>query len=185
VGKDVVLHTHFNHPNEITELTRAAIGRLFERGIFVRNQAVFQRGVNDDIDTMRELNRRLAWINVHPYYVYMHDLVRGTEDLRTPVSRGVQVEKLLRGSSAGFNTPTFIVDAPGGGGKRDIHSFEHYDRTTGISVYSAPAVKHGKLFTYFDPMSSLSADIQARWHNPKDAAEMISAAVEEAKRIQI
>ena len=63
----------------------------------------------------------------------------------------------MRGSTAGFNTPTFVVDAPGGGGKRDAHSFEHYDRETGISVYSAPSVKPGQCFLYFDPIDQLPA----------------------------
>ena len=94
----------------------------------MRNQSVFQRGVNDSARKMVELNRRLSYINVHPYYVYVHDLVRGTEDLRTTVRKAIKVEKHLRGASAGFNTPMFVVDAPGGGGKRDMHSFEHYDR---------------------------------------------------------
>ena len=61
----------------------------------------------------------------------------------------------MRGSTAGFNTPTFVVDAPGGGGKRDAHSYEYYDRDTGISVYSAPSVKPGQLFLYFDPLHQL------------------------------
>lgn len=185
MGKDVMLHTHFNHPNEVTGISQDALNLLFERGVVVRNQAVFQRGVNDDAATMLELNRRLSWVNVHPYYVYIHDLVRGTEDLRTPVSRGVQVEKRVRGATAGFNTATFVVDAPGGGGKRDIHSYEHYDRETGVSVYSAPSVKEGRLFTYFDPISSLSPDIAARWKNPAQAQEMIDAALAAARQSMI
>src|SRR5581483_3768291 len=81
--KEVVVHTHFNHPNEITGITQDAMNRLFERGITVRNQAVLQRKVNDGVDTMKLLVKRLGHINVHPYYVYQHDLVRGVEDLRT------------------------------------------------------------------------------------------------------
>jgi lysine 2,3-aminomutase len=57
---------------------------------------------------------------VHPYYVYVHDLVKGVEDLRTTVQTAIELEKQVRGSTAGFNTPTFVVDAPGGGGKRDV-----------------------------------------------------------------
>ena len=74
-GVSVVLHTHFNHPNEVTEITARALDVLFQRGITVRNQAVLQRGVNDGHDTMRLLLRRLAWVNVQPYYVDQHDLV--------------------------------------------------------------------------------------------------------------
>ena len=181
-GKDVAVHTHFNHPNEITDITRRAIGRLFERGIVVRNQTVFQRGVNDDPDTMITLGRRLGHIHVHPYYVYMHDLVKGTEDLRVPLWKGLHVEKATRGATAGFNTPVFVVDAPGGGGKRDIHSFEWYDRRTGISVYTAPAVKPGRYFVYVDPLDALDPDVQQAWHDPARRQEMIDDAVEHARR---
>ena len=117
--------------------------RLFERGITVRNQTVLQRKVNDSAATMTLLVKRLSYVNVHPYYVYMHDLVKGVEDLRTTLATGLQIEKEIRGATAGFNTPTVVVDAPGGGGKRDAHSYEHYDRTTGISVYTAPPCTRG------------------------------------------
>ena len=132
--KEVVLHTHFNHPREITEITKAAMDKLCERGITVRNQTVLQRRVNDSVETMTLLCRRLGYVNVHPYYIYMHDLVKGVEDLRTTLQTGLDIEKGIRGATAGFNTPTVVVDAPGGGGKRDAHSYEHYDRTTEIPV---------------------------------------------------
>jgi lysine 2,3-aminomutase len=181
MGKEVALHTHFNHPNEVTGITQDAMQLLFNRGVTVRNQSVFQRGVNDLPDTMIELSRRMSHMNVHPYYVYIHDLVQGTEDLRTTVARGVQVEKRLRGATAGYNTPTFVVDAPGGGGKRDIHSFEYYDQETGVSVYTAPAVKAGRLFTYFDPLSELSGAMQAAWGDSKLRHEMVHDALSTAR----
>src|SRR5262252_3896796 len=136
--KEVVLHTHFNHPREITSITKAAMDKLFERGITVRNQSVLQRQVNDSVETMTLLCRRLGYVNVHPYYIYMHDLVKGVEDLRTTLETGLEIEKGIRGATAGFNTPTLVVDAPGGGGKRDAHSYEHYDRTTGVFVFEVP-----------------------------------------------
>ena len=64
----------------------------------------------------------------------------------------------MRGSTAGFNTPTFVCDAPGGGGKRDVHSYEYYDRENGIAVYAAPSVKPGKAFVYFDPIDKLAPE---------------------------
>src|SRR4029079_4596328 len=103
--KEVVLHTHFNHPNEITGITQAAMLKLFERGITVRNQSVLTRGVTDRPETMKLLVKRLGHLHVHPYYVYVHDLVKGAEDLRTTVATGLMVEKHVRGSTAGFNTP--------------------------------------------------------------------------------
>jgi lysine 2,3-aminomutase len=179
--KDVVLHTHFNHPGEITGITEDAIGRLFERGIFVRNQSVLQRGVNDDVDTMKLLVKRLGHINVHAYYVYMHDLVKGVEDLRTTLQTAIDLEKHVRGNTAGYNTPTFVCDAPGGGGKRDVHSYEYYDRTTGISVFTAPSVKPGKFFTYFDPIDALPDEGRARWANPREHQKMIDKAIDRAR----
>jgi lysine 2,3-aminomutase len=180
LGKEVVIHTHFNSPNEISWITEKAMGVLFERGIVVRNQSVLIRGVNDDAATMTLLVKRLSWLNVHPYYVYMHDLVKGVEDLRTTIQTSVDIEKFVRGSTAGFNTPLFICDAPAGGGKRDVHSFEYYDRENGIAVYCAPSVKPGKHFVYFDPIDALSPDAQARWHNPAIAEQMIAEAIERA-----
>ena len=180
LGKEVVVHTHFNSPNEITAITQRAMAVLFERGVTVRNQSVLIRGVNDDAETMRLLVKRLSYINVHPYYVYMHDLVKGVEDLRTTVQTSVEIEKAVRGSTAGFNTPMFICDAPGGGGKRDVHSFDHYDRENGIVIYSAPSVKPGAHFVYFDPIDLLAPAAQARWQNPAIAEEMIAEAVAKA-----
>jgi lysine 2,3-aminomutase len=178
--KDVVIHTHFNSPNEISWITERAMNVLFARGITVRNQAVLIRGVNDDVHTMTTLVKRLSWINVHPYYVYMHDLVRGVEDMRTSVQTALDIEKAVRGTTAGFNTPLFICDAPGGGGKRDVHSFDYYDRANGIVVYSAPSVKPGQSFLYFDPIDTLEPEAQARWAVPSIREEMIAEAVSRA-----
>ena len=180
LGKEVVLHTHFNTAREITGITQDAMQAMFQRGITVRNQAVMQRGVNDKVVTMQRLVKRLGYINVHPYYVYQHDLVKGTEDLRTTVATSIMVEKNVRGTTAGFNTPMFVVDAPGGGGKRDMHSYEHYNPETGISVYTAPAVKEG-YFLYFDPIHQLSEESQKRWHDPAEQQRMIDAALEAAR----
>ena len=179
--KDVMLHTHFNHPNEITEITQRAMHRFLEAGIFVRNQTVLQRGVNDAADTLIVLGRRLAYVGVHPYYVYQHDMVKGVEELRTPIALTQRLEKEVRGTTAGFNTPMFVVDAPGGGGKRDVHSYEHYDRETGISVYTAPRVKPGQLFYYFDPLSSLDPEVRRAWQDETERQRMIDRATERAR----
>jgi len=178
--KEVVLHTHFNHPNEITAITKRALDRVFERGIIVRNQTVLQRGVNDTVATMQLLVKRLGHCQVHPYYVYVHDLVQGVEDLRTTLQTALDLEKAVRGVTAGFHTPTFVVDAPGGGGKRVAHSFEYYDRDTGVSVYTAPSVKPG-FFAYFDPIDTLTPDIQARWKDPAEQDKMVAAAIDAAR----
>jgi lysine 2,3-aminomutase len=179
--KAVVLHTHFNHPNEITEITLRAMNVLFERGITVRNQSVLQRGVNDQVDDMKLLVKQLGHMNVQPYYVYMHDLVKGVEDLRTTLQTALDLEKHVRGSTAGFYTPTFVCDAPGGGGKRDVHSYDYYDRTTGISVFTAPSVKPGRYFTYFDPVDALPEAGRALWADPRQHQKMIDEAIDRAR----
>lgn len=178
--KEVVVHTHFNNSKEITEITRDAMNKLYERGITIRNQSVLQAGVNDTVAEMRELTRRLSYCNVQPYYVYIHDLVRGVEDLRTSVQTAGDIEKRVRGDVAGFNTPTFVCDAPGGGGKRQIHSYEHYDRSTGISVYTSPGVKGG-FFLYYDPIRTLDEDNQARWADESQHQDMIDDAMRQAR----
>ena len=175
--KEVVIHTHFNTPNEITGISQDAMNILFERGITVRNQAVLQNGVNDTPELMTSLIKKLSYINVHPYYVYVHDLVRGTEDLRTTVDTAIELEKHVRGITAGFNIPLFIVDTMGGGGKRDAHSFEYYNRETGISVFKAPSVKKDKLFTYVDPLRSLSESVRKDWQDENKRKQMMEDAL--------
>jgi lysine 2,3-aminomutase len=179
--KDVVVHTHFNHPSEITGITHDAMNLLTERGITVRCQSVLQHGVNDTPETMQLLVRRLGYINVHPYYVYFHDMVPGVEDLRTSLQTGLDIEKHVRGDTAGFNTPSFVVDTMGGGGKRDGHSFEHYDRETGIAVFTSPSVKPGVYFLYFDPLRTLDPEVQHRWASSIERRSMIQSALVAAR----
>ncbi|HQU74596.1 MAG TPA: KamA family radical SAM protein, partial [Calditrichia bacterium] len=177
MGKDVVLHTHFNSPNEITEITRKAMQFLFKEGVTVRNQSVLLRGVNDNIQDMIHLVRKLSYMNVQPYYVYQHDMVRGLEEMRTTIQSAVELERNVRGATAGFNTPLFVMDAPGGGGKRDVHSYDYYDPVSGISVYRSPSVDEEKVYLYFDPIQLLPEEGQALWADPKRHQEMIDDAI--------
>ncbi len=176
-GKAVVIHTHFSSPREITEWSRQAMDRLFSEGVIVRNQAVLQSDVNNDVDIMTTLTRKLGYINIQPYYVYMHDMVPNCERFRTTLEEGVELEKAVRGTTAGFNTPRFVCDVPGGGGKRNIASYEYYDRETGISVWRAPEVKPGELFLYFDPIHKLAAYAQKRWAIEKERRVMVRDAL--------
>ena len=177
MGKDVVLHTHFNSPNEITEITRKAMQFLFKEGVTVRNQSVLLRGVNDNIQDMIHLVRKLSYMNVQPYYVYQHDMVRGLEEMRTTIQSAVELERNVRGATAGFNTPLFVMDAPGGGGKRDVHSYDYYDPVSGISVYRSPSVDEEKVYLYFDPIQLLPEEGQALWADPKRHQVMIDDAI--------
>jgi len=177
LGKEVVLHTHFNSPNEITSITNDAMTLLFKRGVTVRNQSVLIRGVNDNVDDMTHLVRKLSYMNVQPYYVYQHDMVKGVEELRTRVEDSVELELGVRGTTAGFNTPLFVTDAPGGGGKRDLHSYDYYNKTTGISVYRSPSVDDEKVYLYFDPLDLLPEEGQKLWGDEKNHDDMIKEAI--------
>lgn len=179
-GKQVVIHTHFSSPNEITNWTKDAMDRIFGEGIIVRNQAVLQSDVNNDKDILIKLNRQLGFINVQPYYIYMHDMVPGCEHLRTTLSEGIEIEKNVRGTTAGFNTPRFVCDAPGGGGKRQIDSFEYYNPETGVSLWTAPEVKPDDVFVYLDPIHKLPEKGQERWKKEGERKKMIQEALDEA-----
>ncbi len=176
-GKQVVIHTHFSSPREVTKWSLAAMERLFAEHVLVRNQAVLQEGVNNSEEIMRQLTARLSYMNIQSYYVYIHDMVPGCEHLRTTIRDGVELAKQIRGSTAGFNVPTFVCDAPGGGGKRHVASYEYYDEANGISVWRAPSVKPGELFLYFDPIHRLSPAAQQRWADAHTREQMVWDAV--------
>jgi lysine 2,3-aminomutase len=159
--KHVCIHTHFNHPNEVTSVVEQAMRLLHKNGVFVRNQTVLLRGVNDDAATLRDLIKRLGRVNIHPYYAYLCDMVKGTEHFRLSIHEAQNLEKQVRGSTAGFNTPMFIVDTPAG--KRDVHSAEAYDRDLGIATFTAPAVAHGRMHNYYDPIRTLPNMTSDKW----------------------
>ncbi len=111
------LNTHFNHPDEVTSESKKAIEKLADAGIPLGNQSVLLRGINDSVEIMRELVHKLALIRVRPYYIYQCDMSLGIEHFRTPVSKGIEIIEGLRGHTSGYCVPTFVIDAPGGGGK--------------------------------------------------------------------
>ena len=181
MDKQVIIHTHFSSPNEITAWSRRAMSRLFAEGVIVRNQAVLQTGVNDSVDQLVHLTKKLSYINIQPYYVYLHDMVPGCEHFRTTLTECIDLDKAVRGTTAGFNTPAFVCDTPGGGGKRHVSTYEFYDRENGISVWKAPEVKPGEVFVYFDPIHKLSLDAQQRWADPVKRLGMVKDAVDRVK----
>jgi lysine 2,3-aminomutase len=111
------LNTHFNHPSEVTPQAALACARLANAGIPLGNQTVLMRGVNDDPLVMRSLMQRLLAIRVRPYYIYQADQVQGTDHFRTSVEEGLEIMRALRGHTSGLAVPTYVIDAPGGGGK--------------------------------------------------------------------
>ncbi len=114
------LNTHFNHPKEMTPEAMEACRKLADAGIPLGNQSVLLRGVNDDVHVMRNLMHHLVKNRVRPYYIYQCDLSMGIEHFRTPVSKGIEIIEGLRGHTSGYAVPTFVVDAPGGGGKTPV-----------------------------------------------------------------
>ena len=114
------LNTHFNHPKEMTPEAMEACRKLADAGIPLGNQSVLLRGVNDDVHVMRNLMHVLVKNRVRPYYIYQCDLSLGIEHFRTPVSKGIEIIEGLRGHTSGYAVPTFVVDAPGGGGKTPV-----------------------------------------------------------------
>ena len=114
------LNTHFNHPKEMTPEAAAACQKLADAGIPLGNQSVLCRGINDDVHVMRNLMHVLVKNRVRPYYIYQCDLSLGIEHFRTPVSKGIEIIEGLRGHTSGYAVPTFVVDAPGGGGKTPV-----------------------------------------------------------------
>lgn len=111
------VNVHFNHPNEITPESAKACAMLADAGIPLGNQSVLLAGVNDCVFVMKKLVNELVRIRVRPYYIYVCDPSLGLSHFRTPVSKGIEIMEGLRGHTSGFCIPTFVVDAPGGGGK--------------------------------------------------------------------
>lgn len=114
------LNTHFNHPNEINEESKRACELMANAGIPLGNQTVLLKGVNDCTHVMKKLVHELVKIRVRPYYIYQCDLSMGLEHFRTTVSKGIEIMEGLRGHTSGYCVPTFVVDAPGGGGKTPV-----------------------------------------------------------------
>mgnify|MGYP002813303838 CR=1 FL=1 len=147
------LNTHFDHPREITPESKAAVERLADHGIPVGNQTVLLRGINDCPTIMKKLVHELVKIRCRPYYFYQCDLSRGIEHFRTSVEKGLEIAESLRGHTSGFAVPTFILDAPGGGGKIPLapqYLISMSDKRVVLRNYE------GGIFTYPEPKERVS-----------------------------
>ncbi|MEA2068446.1 MAG: lysine 2,3-aminomutase [Verrucomicrobiota bacterium] len=111
------INTHFNHPREITATAKKAIAKLADAGIPLGNQSVLLAGVNDCPRIMKALVHKLVANRIRPYYLYQCDLSEGLSHFRTPVGKGIEILESLIGHTSGFCVPTYVIDAPGGGGK--------------------------------------------------------------------
>jgi len=108
---------HFMHPDECTPETHHACSMLADAGIPLGSQTVLLKGINDDVDTMKKLMHGLMKMRVRPYYLYQCDPITGSSHFRTPVAKGLEIIKGLRGNTSGYAVPNYVIDAPGGGGK--------------------------------------------------------------------
>jgi lysine 2,3-aminomutase len=142
------VNTHFNHPKEITDEAKRACAILADAGIPLGNQAVLMRRLNSSVRTIRRLLRELLKIRVRPYYLFLGDPAFGTDHLRTPVGKGVELMEAVRGHMSGMAVPHLVIDAPGGGGKIPIGP--QYVMAWGADRLVLRNYE-GKLVTYHEP----------------------------------
>ncbi|MCB0748541.1 MAG: KamA family radical SAM protein, partial [Ignavibacteriae bacterium] len=141
------LSLHFTHPDELTPEVQEACARLADAGIPLGSQTVLLKGVNDSVDILKPLFQGLLKIRVKPYYLYQCDPVGGTAHFRTPISKGLEMIAGLRGHTTGYAVPSYIIDAPGGGGKIPMLP-EYYQGREGNYVLLKNY--EGEIFKYYD-----------------------------------
>jgi lysine 2,3-aminomutase len=142
---------HFAHPEEVTFEVSQACNRLADAGIPLGSQTVLLAGVNDNVDTMKRLVHDLVMNRVRPYYLYQCDPITGSSHFRTPVSRGLEIIEGLRGHTTGYAVPTYVIDAPGGGGKIPLlpgYVVGHDEHHIVLRNYQ------GRTFQYPDPAAT-------------------------------
>lgn len=166
------LNTHFNHPNEITAESAEACAKLANVGIPLGNQSVLLRGINDSADVMKALMHALVKMRVRPYYIYQCDLSMGLEHFRTPVSKGIEIIENLRGHTSGYAVPTFVVDAPGGGGKIPVMPNYVISQTPGKVILRN---FEGVITTYTEPLHYEEDASMYSEYAPKSSREGIAS----------
>lgn len=144
----VFVNTHFNHPKECTAEALDACRKIADAGCVMGNQMVLLKGVNDDYRIVKELNHRLLLMRVRPYYIYQCDLSQGISHFRTSIKTGLEIMEKLRGHTSGLAVPTYVVDAPGGGGKIPLlpeYVVSHNDKELVLRNFQ------NRTFTYIEP----------------------------------
>jgi lysine 2,3-aminomutase len=152
------VNLHFNHPNEITPEVSRAVDRLSRTGVPIGNQSVLLAGVNDCVHIQRDLVHKLVENRIRPYYLYQCDLVAGAGHFRTPVGKGLEIIEGLRGHTSGYAVPTYVVDAPGGGGKIPVmpnYLISYSDHKVVLRNYE------GYITTYEEPVDYVPHDRRA------------------------
>ncbi len=142
---------HFNHPKEITKEVKAACDMLADNGFVLGSQTVLLKGINDKPSIMKRLMHELVKMRVRPYYIYQCDPVRGTSHFRTSVTTGINIMEKLRGHTSGYAVPTYVVDAPGGGGKIPVSP--NYIITQAKGEFTLRNYKGG-VYTYKEPQEA-------------------------------
>jgi len=144
----LMISIHFTHPKEITDAVRRACNELADGGIPLGSQTVLLKGINDKPYVMKKLVHELLKIRVRPYYIYQCDLATGTEHFRTSVATGIQIIEKLRGHTTGYAIPTYVIDAPGGGGKIPVEPDYVISKEKGKLVLRN---YEGQVFEYPEP----------------------------------
>lgn len=144
----LMISIHFTHPKEITDAVRKACNELADGGIPLGSQTVLLKGVNDKPYIMKKLVHELLKIRVRPYYIYQCDLATGTGHFRTSVATGIQIIEKLRGHTTGYAIPTYVIDAPGGGGKIPVEPDYVISKEKGKIVLRN---YEGQIFEYPEP----------------------------------
>jgi len=157
------LSIHSNHPRELTTEVRDALGRLADAGIPLGNQTVLLKHVNDDAEVMKAHLQKLLMCRVKPYYIYQCDLIAGSAHLRASVRKGIEIMEKLRGHTTGYAVPTYVIDAPGGGGKVPVSPEYVLSRNADRVVIRN---FEGKIFEYPE-----AADGSPLFQAPKEIAE--------------
>ncbi|MFQ5445233.1 MAG: KamA family radical SAM protein, partial [Nitrospinales bacterium] len=162
---------HFTHPAELTPEVEKACTMLAEAGIPLGSQTVLVKGVNDNIETMRELVHKLLKIRVKPYYLFQADMTVGTDHFRTSVEKGLEIIRDLQGHTSGMGVPNFVIDTPGGGGKVRLlpDSVVEFNETEVV-------VKNyeGKIFRYPQPVKKKKVrDQESQNHPDRSTSEKI------------
>jgi lysine 2,3-aminomutase len=139
---------HVTHSDEITPEVKEACNRIADAGIVMGSQTVLLKGVNDTVETMKNLMHNLLKLRIKPYYIYQCDPIPGSSHFRTPVSKGLEIIQGLRGFTSGYAIPHYVIDAPGGGGKIPILP-EYYQGREGDYVIMKNF--EGKIYKYYDP----------------------------------
>ena len=145
---------HFTHPDELTPEVARGCARLADAGLPLGSQTVLLAGINDELATLKRLFHGLLQIRVRPYYLYQCDPVAGTAHFRVPVERGLELIHGLRGHTTGYAVPTYVIDAPGGGGKIPMFPDPVVGRDGGDLLVRN---YEGRLYRYPDEPSAGSA----------------------------